>query len=263
MYRRKGFTLIELLVVIAIIALLMSILMPALVKARKMTRAVMCASREKQWGAFFLMYTDDFGGSFPPGRNITDGNWWQVMESYYKDRKLLCCPMAKNPAKQSKDGYGNFGTWGPEWFPTPVKGPNPGIAFYGSYGINAWICDPIPKKGEALAEYGDELRGKFWRNTNVKGQSNIPILADAWWDQAWAEAHDDIPAFPGQWEGVTGGDMAHFCVIRHDGFINILFMDWTVKKVHLRELWPQEWNRQTDQEECPTEFDFPPWLQKL
>ncbi len=62
--KRGGFTLIELLVVIAIIALLMSILMPALAKSRKMTRAVMCASREKQWGAFFLMYTDDFDGSY-------------------------------------------------------------------------------------------------------------------------------------------------------------------------------------------------------
>jgi len=255
MYRRKGFTLIELLVVIAIIALLMSILMPALVKARKMTRAVMCAAQEKQWGAFFLMYTDDFQGSFPPGRNISGGSWWDVLEPYYKNRKLLACPMASNPKKQSKDGYGNYGTWGPEWFSDGEGG-----SYYGSYGINSWICNPVFKKGDTPL-YGDFK--KYWRNTNVKGQSDIPVLADSWWDQAWAEASDIIPNYPGEWEGLTGDDMAHFVILRHDGFINILFMDWTVKKVHLRNLWPQKWNRLTDQEDCPTEYEYPNWLRQL
>ena len=250
MYKQKGFTLIELLVVIAIIALLMSILMPTLAKARKMTRAVMCAAQEKQWGSFFLMYTDDFDGSFMGGRN-TGSDWWRVLEPYYKNRKLLCCPMANNPHKQSKDGYGNYGTWGPEWYPD---------GFYGSYGINEWVCHPQFKSGQTPM-YGDNK--KYWRNTNVKGVSDIPILADAWWDQAWAEAFDWIPTFPGEWEGRGGDDMAHFVVMRHDGFVNILFMDWTVKKVHLRDLWPQRWNRLTDQEDCPTEYDYPPWLQKL
>ena len=254
MYRRKGFTLIELLVVIAIIALLMSILMPTLAKARKMTRAVMCAAQEKQWGSFFLMYTDDFGGSFMGGRLAPSGAgatnmWFDVLEPYYKNRSLLCCPMANNPRKEAKDGYGNYGTWGPTWYPD---------GFYGSYGINEWICNPQTKKGDTIYK-----APKYWRNTNVKGQTDIPVLADAWWDQAWAEAFDWIPTFPGEWEGIGADDMAHFVVLRHDGIVNMLFMDWTVKKVHLRDLWPQKWNRMTDQEDCPTEYDYPPWLQKL
>ena len=249
MYRRKGFTLIELLVVIAIIALLMSILMPTLAKARRMTRAVMCAAQEKQWGSFFLMYTDDFDGSFMGGRN-TNSNWWALLEPYYKNRKLLCCPMAADPDKTPVQ-HGNYGTWGPEWYPD---------GFYGSYGISEWICNPVFKKGETPM-YGDFK--KYWRNTNVKGQTDIPVLADSWWDQAWAEAFDAIPTHPGEFESLTGDDMAHFVVLRHDGFVNILFMDWTVKKVHLRDLWPQKWNRLTDQEDCPTQYDYPPWLQKL
>jgi prepilin-type N-terminal cleavage/methylation domain-containing protein len=248
--KRGGFTLIELLVVIAIIALLMSILMPALAKARKMTRATMCMSNEKQWGSFFSMYTDDFGGKFMGGRNIPGQNWWQVLEPYYKDRALLCCPMANNPSKQSKDGHGNYGTWGPSWF----------YGYYGSYGINEWICNPEFKEGQ-MAMYGDNA--KYWRSTNVKGQANIPFLADSWWDQAWAEAFDNIPPYAGWWDTGTGDDMAHFLVMRHDGFVNMLYMDYTVRKVHLRKLWFHKWNRLSDMEDSPTVYDFPDWLKKL
>ena len=99
-YKRKGFTLIELLVVIAIIALLMSILMPALAKVRRMTQAVMCQSNLKQWGSVFSMYTDDYDGYFMPGRLASFKDvWYVVLEPYYKDRALLCCPIARDPDK--------------------------------------------------------------------------------------------------------------------------------------------------------------------
>ncbi|MHC4115854.1 MAG: type II secretion system protein, partial [Planctomycetota bacterium] len=48
--QRKGFTLIELLVVIAIIALLMSILMPALRNVRNQAKDTMCRQKLQQWG---------------------------------------------------------------------------------------------------------------------------------------------------------------------------------------------------------------------
>ncbi len=66
----RGFTLIELLVVIAIIALLMSILMPALQRVRKQARGVACLSRLKQWGVFFAMYADDYDGRFMAGHRL-------------------------------------------------------------------------------------------------------------------------------------------------------------------------------------------------
>ncbi|MHC5076220.1 MAG: type II secretion system protein [Planctomycetota bacterium] len=61
-FRRKGFTLIELLVVIAIIALLMSILMPALRNVRNQAKDAMCKHRRLQWGVLFNMYAGDWDG---------------------------------------------------------------------------------------------------------------------------------------------------------------------------------------------------------
>ena len=67
MRKAKAFTLIELLVVIAIIALLMSILMPALTRVKKQARTVACLGLLKQWSQFFSMYTEENDGYLMEG----------------------------------------------------------------------------------------------------------------------------------------------------------------------------------------------------
>jgi prepilin-type processing-associated H-X9-DG protein/prepilin-type N-terminal cleavage/methylation domain-containing protein len=69
---KKNFTLIELLVVIAIIAILASMLLPALSKARETARKSKCANQLKQIGTATNMYLNDFQDYYPAGNNNND-----------------------------------------------------------------------------------------------------------------------------------------------------------------------------------------------
>jgi prepilin-type N-terminal cleavage/methylation domain-containing protein len=63
MRKRAGFTLIELLVVISVITLLIALLLPALQRARKQARAVVCQAHLKRWGTVTALYAEVSGPS--------------------------------------------------------------------------------------------------------------------------------------------------------------------------------------------------------
>ncbi len=217
---------------------------------RRRAKEMVCLSNLRQWYDVFMMFANDNGGYFMGGRN-TGENWWQVLEPYYVDRNLLLCPMATSLMKTGEPVF-NYGTWGPAWFPD---------GFYGSYGINEWISNPVYQSGQTPM-YGDGR--KYWRTPNVAGADKIPLLADAWWDQAWAESFDTIPDYPGMWDVAgTGDDTGHFCVARHDNAINGVFLDGSAKRIELQCLWYLDWNRLSDTEDAPAYEDFPNWLKEL
>jgi len=243
---RKGFTLIELLVVIAIIALLMSILMPALKRVKDQARTVGCLANLKQWGFICAMYTEDNDGKFWSGVDEQGYYWpWQLEERYkdWKQNKIWFCPTATKPII---DEHGNeaptlniFNAWG--IYRGNEGGYRAGInGIAGSYGINGYVLT-IPVNG--IFE-GGRAAADGWRTPNVAGAANVPLFVDALRFDLWplatnTPADNEIAA----WATGPGNNMARCCINRHNGYVGCLFLDYAVRKVGLKELWTLKWHK--------------------
>jgi prepilin-type N-terminal cleavage/methylation domain-containing protein/prepilin-type processing-associated H-X9-DG protein len=89
---KRAFTLIELLVVIAIIAILASMLLPALAKAKEAGKRITCVNDMRQLGLSTQLYVDDNEGYHPMRTLGAPGSWPTALRDGYKDLRILVCP---------------------------------------------------------------------------------------------------------------------------------------------------------------------------
>jgi len=245
-----GFTLVELLVVISIIVLLMALLLPALQRARKQAQATICQGRLRQLGMLAATYLHDENGF----------DVWHVLTSKHEERpELGLCPSAPKPLPSTPDPSGRDrtgrGERGGGTFHAFYYSRVDSSAPYGSYGYNGWTqhyegIEPIPS----------------WSASNVRGAGNVPVFFDA--ANLIVSPHDDDR--PPKTEGYDNTcPMSLICLNRHHEGINMTFMDWSVRKVGLKELWTLKWHREYNTAGPWTKAggvlaeDWPAWMRKF
>lgn len=101
----RGFTLIELLVVIGVIAILASMLLPAVSRARESGNRISCINNLHELSLSAMFYTQDNGGFYPP--RLYAERWPQKLVQYYVNVNLLRCPSdgPTPPRTQTDDKY--------------------------------------------------------------------------------------------------------------------------------------------------------------
>ena len=130
----------------------------------------------------------------------------------------------------------------------------------GSYGLNDYAYDVGNSHTILATNHADE----FWGTCRVNGGSTVPMLFDSTYMSA--DLRESSPPPPLSKEH---GE-AYGCIIsRHNSGINMLFMDWSVRKVGLKELWTLKWHRKFNTSGPWTKAggvkpeDWPEWMRKF
>lgn len=286
MSKHKAFTLVELLVVISIIALLMALLMPALTLINIRAKALLCQANLKQWGGMYQMYTDDNDGYFlNKGTSAENYDHWSHMwfanlDPYYGSmREIASCPLATK--LYTEGGRNPFGAWS-RWtqdtdlFGTGVhshwlrdyENSNGKVIDRGSYAENGYCGRPFTPGSRRSWDVA-----LFWKSPATRGAAYIPVFGDCANYSSGGYDTDIPPAYSGHiitsGEGLSGKVMSWSCIDRHNEDINMLFMDWSVRDVGLKELWRIKWHRKFDTNAGPDPLltyakgGWPEWMKKM
>jgi prepilin-type N-terminal cleavage/methylation domain-containing protein/prepilin-type processing-associated H-X9-DG protein len=236
--RRGGFTLVELLVVIGIIALLISILLPALSKAQKQARRTACLSNIRQMGMAFSMYTNDHKGKAWFYRTGRINFWMTVLFQYQgKSHKVRLCP----EASEYSYGWGStFRAWGPSVTdPNSFLYENPG-----SYAFNGWLYRLEPDGtggGQQFSSRGENVRGHYVKLPG-KDTAMVPLFADSTWVDTWPKETDPIPTNPMTQGTNTETMMWRVTIPRHEFSVNVVFAGGHASNVLLDDLYQLKWS---------------------
>lgn len=213
---QSGFTLIEVLVVISIIALLISLLLPALAKARDTTRGIQCLSNIRQLFLYASFYAEEHNDYTPPHNtyNVLPAsafsNFYGALNRAGILRKYH---QSNNALSHEKIIYC------PTWF---TFGTN-----YGTSGGGHWLGYYQPNTSLTYNKSGGWWpQRRIWVESK-KAPSNIVYLGEPAIDSSWHSCYD--PSFPGGNLITTPGPYDRVTATRmsqhHNNAASFLFFD--------------------------------------
>ncbi len=234
MTNKKAFTLVELLVVVAIIALLVSILLPALGQARESARAVVCLNNMRQMGLTSQLYLIDHKYRLPPSscHVAQPEDFWLVKLGEYTQQDLLFrCPSDKTPSDEFVD-------WLKISSNTSISEKR-----YSSYGLNPWLDQKKPIDGTP----------NYYNNVQ-----NVPRPMSAVWSFELPESTRGADhVHPEGWFGSIDAAKKQIAWDRHQEKSNYLFVDGHVEKLAIGKTYDPQGQCYWFPESAPA---FPKWI---
>jgi prepilin-type N-terminal cleavage/methylation domain-containing protein/prepilin-type processing-associated H-X9-DG protein len=225
--RHNGFTLIELLVVIAIIAILASLLLPGLARAKNLAHVTQCKSNERQMGIALRMYAGDFGvypvwGTGLP--TVQNGKgallWYDALIPYLGNAKwgggVFNCPGYSWKVYEDNDGGDGVNIIG-------------GSYAYNFLGSDVFLSYSISGTSSGLGGRFDQGKWMPLREGQVISPSDMYALGDSAVQKArngWLSGPNMYPTF----------FQSNIVKFQHNEKFNLLLVDGHVETVRISDL---------------------------
>ena len=236
--------------------------------SRRHAKYVVCQANLKQWGQIFYLFAQDNEDNLPQsvsgnGVSAEDAFWVSATLPYYQDYKTHLCPSTKPSNNLYGSTGGTFVQWGP--FPHSSNGSQwYDFVAFGSYGFNEWCSNPPPG-----SYFWGLPTANTWRTINAEGAYNVPLILDSVFVDT-AVQHYDMPPNDMEHQNDTYNAnwsynaMKFFCIDRHNGGINGVFLDSSVRKINPKKLWTLKWHKNFDTDNMWTQpnTSWPSWMQQ-